>query len=356
MSLFEITDFDRYVYETELKDFLPEKMIDVHTHVWIKELRPQPKLKPGEVKRTVTWPSLVAEDNSIEDLQETYRLMFPDKQVTPMIFSNTIRRDTAKQLNEYISSCSRRTGVPALYFSMPEESGEELKEKVIQGGFLGLKSYLDLAPEYLPEKEIRIFDFFPHNQLKAMDDLGAIVMLHIPRDGRLKDPVNVNQIIEIKQKYPKLKLIIAHIGRAYTEQDVGDAFEKLSVCPDLMFDFSANCCDFAMEALLRAVGSKRAMFGSDLPILRMRTHRIIENNTYINLIPPGLYGDPSQDRHLREVSYEESKKITFFMYEEILAMKRTVTKLGMNKQDVENLFYNNARTLIDAAKQDIYGK
>ena len=89
MALFEVKDIDKRIYETELRDFLPEKMIDIHTHVWLRSLRPPKELKPGEVKRTVTWPDLVARDNSIEDLQETYRLMFPGKAVTPMIFTST---------------------------------------------------------------------------------------------------------------------------------------------------------------------------------------------------------------------------------------------------------------------------
>ena len=33
MSLFEVTAYDKEVYESELRDFLPEKMIDIHTHV-----------------------------------------------------------------------------------------------------------------------------------------------------------------------------------------------------------------------------------------------------------------------------------------------------------------------------------
>jgi len=354
MALFEVKENDRRIYEEELRDFLPEKMIDIHTHVWLKSLRPPKPLAPGEVKRTVTWPSLVAAENSVEDLQETYRLMFPGKQVTPLMFTST-RRETAPALNEYVSECSRRTGYPALYYSMPEQSGEELEARVREGGFLGLKSYLSLSPNYLPEKEIRIFDFFPRYQLKKMDEMGAIVMLHIPRDGRLKDPVNLNQILEIKQEFPNVRLIIAHIGRAYTVQDVGNAFEVLAPCKDLMFDFSANCCDFAIEALLRNVGPERAMFGSDLPILRMRTHRIEEDGMYINLVPPGLYGDPKQDKHLREVSAEEAEKITFFMYEEILSVKRAATKLGFTKADVEKLFYSNAKKLIDGARASIYG-
>ena len=232
---------------------------------------------------------------------------------------------------------------------------EELEQEIRKGGFLGLKSYLSLSPKYLPEAEIRIFDFFPKAQLKKMDELGAIVMLHIPRNGRLKDPVNLAQIMEIKQEFPNIRLIIAHIGRAYTKEDVGNAFETLDQAPDLMYDFCANCCEYAITEVLRHAGPKHVMYGTDMPILRMRTHRIEENGTYINLVPPGLYGDPKQDKHLREVSAEEAEKITFFLYEELLAFKRACKTLGLTKQDVEDIMYNNAHDLIEGARKSIYG-
>lgn len=355
MALFEIKEIDKYIYENELRDFLPERMIDIHTHVWLKSICPPAPDAPSEAKRTVTWPSMVAADNSIEDLQETYRLMFPGKQVTPLIFAST-KRDTAQKANEYVLDCARRTGYPALYYSMPEQSADEVEAMIRRGGFLGIKSYLDLAPAYLPANEIRMFDFFPTHQLERMDALGAIVMLHLPRDGRLRDPVNLAQILEIKRRFPRVRLIIAHIGRAYTREDVGDAFEVLKPCEDLMFDFTANCCEYAIYELLRNTGTERAMFGSDLPILRMRTRRIEENGTYINLIPPGLYGDPAQDRHLREVGAAEAEGITFFMYEEILACKRAAARLGLGRADIENIFYGNAARLIDGARGSIYGE
>ena len=232
---------------------------------------------------------------------------------------------------------------------------EELEQEIRKGGFLGLKSYLSLSPKYLPEAEIRIFDFFPKAQLKKMDEMGAIVMLHIPRNGRLKDPVNLAQIMEIKQEFPNIRLIIAHIGRAYTREDVGNAFETLDKAPDLMYDFCANCCEYAITEVLRHAGPKHVMYGTDMPILRMRTHRIEENGTYINLVPPGLYGDPKQDRHLREVSAKEAEKITFFLYEELLAFKRACKTLGLTKQDVEDIMYNNAHDLIEGARKSIYG-
>lgn len=352
MSLFEVTDYDRFVYEQELKDFLPDKMIDIHTHVWKKELKdPEPE---GDTRAAV-WPTLVAADNSIEDLQETYRLMFPDKEVSAMFFASGTR-GSLKAMNDYNSKASAKTGFPALYYSKPTEDPEDLERIIKEGGFLGLKSFLNLAPEYIPESQVRIFDFFPKNQLKKMDEMGAVVMLHIPRSGRLKDPVNLHQIVELKKEFPNIGLIVAHIGRAYCTNDIGNAFEVLEQCPDLMFDFSANTCEEAMEALIKSVGTKRAMFGSDLPILRMRTHRITENNTYINLVPPKIYGDPDQDPHLREVSAEEAKKLTFFMYEELLSFKRVAERLGLTKADIEDIFYNNAKRMIDTAKNNIYNK
>ena len=353
MALFTVTDYDKKVYEEELKDFLPEKILDVHTHVWLDELVDPNDLESGDTKRTVTWPSLVAKQNSIEDLQETYRLMFPGKQVHALMFTSRGGWDAN---NAYVSKVSKQTGWPALYYADPLESPEQLERKIREGGFLGVTSYLNRTPKYLPEAEIRIFDFFPKNQLAVLDRMGAIAMLHIPRHGRLKDPVNIHQIMEFKKEFPNVRLIIAHIGRAYTKNDVGNAFETLKQAEDLMYDFCANCCEYAITELIRNVGPKHVMFGTDMPILRMRTHRIEENNTYINLVPPGLYGDPSQDPHLREVTEEEAEKITFFAYEELLAFKRACETLGCSRQDIEDMMYNNAFELIEGARKSIYGE
>ena len=352
MALFEVTDYDRKVYEEELKDFLPAKMLDIHTHLWRREFMVEAGLVPKTPSRVVAWPSLVANTNPVEDLQETYRLLFPGKEVTALCFNTSSPNDMQ---NAYVAESTARVGYAALYGSMPTETPEELEKHIKEGGFLGIKSYLSRAPQYLPTKEIRVFDFYPEKHLEVLDRLGGIVMLHIPRDGRLKDPVNIHQIMEIQEKYPNLKLIIAHIGRAYTKTDIGDAFEYLDKYPGLYYDFSANCCQDAIEEVLRHAGTKKVMFGSDMPVLRMRTHRIEENGTYINLVPPGMYGDPKQDPHLREVTAEEAEKITFFMYEELLAFKRAAKNLGLSAADVEDVLYNNARQLLDEVKVSIYG-
>jgi predicted TIM-barrel fold metal-dependent hydrolase len=345
--LIDINEVDRRFYEERLRDFLPDRLIDVHTHVW--RAGDYPSGKGLENRRTVTWPGRVAADNPIEDLLESYRLMLPGKTVMPLIFPS-LPDNNLDAINDYAAEASRQADVPALIFSQPAWSADELERRIRAGGFIGSKSYLSLAPAYLPTGEIRIYDYFPPHQLEVLNRNGWIMMLHIPRDGRLQDPVNLAQMLEIERNYPNIKLIIAHVGRAYCNHDVGNAFEVLAASKTMYFDFSANTNDWVFEQLLRCAGPRRVLFGTDMPILRMRMRRITEGDHYVNLVPRGLYGDVSGDKNMGEVEGEEAEKLTFFLYEEIDAFRRAAERVGLSRGEIEDVFYNNAKAIITAAQ------
>jgi uncharacterized protein len=107
--LLEIKPVDTEFYENYIKDFLPNKIIDIHTHIWLDKFKTKEITEPS---RMVTWPDLVAKDNSIEELIETYRLMFPDNKVTPLVFSNLNLGDDFDGANEYVQACSQKHGFP----------------------------------------------------------------------------------------------------------------------------------------------------------------------------------------------------------------------------------------------------
>ncbi len=338
----QIKAFDQEIYQGKLANFLPARIIDFHTHVWLQSfLTPEPH---GE--RGAQWAHKVAAEITPEELIDCYQAMLPQQQVTPLLFGMPGRNVDTCANNDWVSQKARENGFPALLISKPELAPEELERRVAQGGFLGLKPYLEFAPPHLASDQITIYDFLPQAHLEAADAHGWIVLLHIPRSGRLKDPLNLAQMMEIEQRYPRLRLVIAHIGRAYCPADLGNAFDLLKNSQRMLFDFSANTNTEVMVALIRAVGSRRILFGSDMPITRMRMHRTCENGVYINLVPPGLYGDLSQDPHMREVSPAEAERLSFFLYEEILAFRRAAEIANLAAGEIEDVFNNNARRLI----------
>ncbi|MCL4506763.1 MAG: amidohydrolase [Chloroflexi bacterium] len=345
-QLFEVKPVDRQFYEQNLREFLPDRIIDVHTHVWLDRFKNRQRDAPV---RTVSWPMRVALDNSLEDLQETYCLMFPGKRVTPQFFSSLSSGDDVDGANAYVSECAARSGYPALIYAAPQWSAESFENRILAGGFSGAKVYMTMADACIPAKEMRIFDYLPHHQLEVLNRHGWIVMLHIPRDGRLKDPVNIAQLLEIERRYPNVQVILAHVGRAYCIEDVGDAFTALAETRRMRFDFSANTNSQVFEALIRAVGPGRILFGSDMPILRMRMRRICEGGIYINLAPRGLYGDVAGDKNMREVDGAEAEQLTFFMYEELDAFRRASETCGLHQSDIEDIFFNNAEQMLRSA-------
>lgn len=334
-----LTDYDRKVYETELKNFLPNEFIDCHVHIWDESI---PKINPNAKK---TWVGRVSEDLTGEDLVESYKILFPENKVTPLVFGSCSRIITT--CNEFVKDAGDRLGFPTLFRTSYDMTPDYLEEEVKKGGFLGLKPYLTFRPPYISREEVRIFDFLPKEHLEVADKNGWIVMLHIPRDKRLRDELNIAQIMEIEEKYPNLKLIVAHIGRAYAKEDIGDAFDVLKNTKNLVFDFTANVCDDAIKACIEAVGTDRLLFGSDLPIAFMRMYRIVENGEYINVIPRGIYGDVSGVAHMRET---DETDVTLMIYEQILALKRVAKDLKLTDKQIEDIMFLNSKKLIESVK------
>ena len=71
-DLFEIKDVDRAFYAERLRDWLPERIVDIHTHVWRDADRVH---EPETNKRTVSWPALVAREWGSRGTRDLRRCM-----------------------------------------------------------------------------------------------------------------------------------------------------------------------------------------------------------------------------------------------------------------------------------------
>lgn len=340
MANFPTTEYDRLVYEKELKDFLPDKMFDVHIHISDQSLKAYGSHNGGS-----SWTDRVRGNMSVKDFLDINKAMLPGQEMSAILMGMCMA--DIDQTNQHVIECNKDYGFPMLYRSDYAMDPDELEAGAKAGGFIGLKPYLTNCPPYIPSKEVRIYDFLPKEHLEVANRNGWIVMLHIPRDLRLRDPMNVAQIMEIEENYPNVKLIVAHVGRAYSREDFGNAFEILKNTKNMMFDFTANVLDDAITEGIKTVGVDRFLYGTDLPIAVMRMYRIVENGVYYNVVPKGLYGDVSNEPHMRE---EENDKITFMVYEQLRAFKRSAAALHLKDSDVEKILYSNAKKLTDSVK------
>ncbi len=339
MLKFIVNDYDRQVYEKEIIPFLPDEFIDFHTHINKLSFESWGQHNGGS-----SWTGLVYDELPTEDLIKCYDLLFPKHKVTPLIFGGCLCDINA--VNDYVRDDGHKYGFPTLYRTSYDMPADWLEEQVKAGGFLGLKPYFTKCPPYLPVNEIRIYDYLPKEHLEVANKNGWIIMLHIPRNLRLKDPVNLGQLMEIEEQFPNVKLVVAHIGRAYSKEDIGNAFDLLGKTKNMYFDFTANVCDDAIRACIEAVGPDRLIFGSDLPIATMRMYRIVENGVYYNVVPRGLYGDVDGQPHMRE---SDEENITMMYYEQILALKRVASQLKLKDSDIENIMAGNAKRLLKEA-------
>ena len=111
MALLDVKPYDKQYYETVLKQFLPKKFIDCHAHIWLSEFLKDKKMREG----SQNWPRLVAERNSIEELNETNRLLFPDNEVVSVVYGDCAVHIDRKANNHYVAEAAKANNFPALY-------------------------------------------------------------------------------------------------------------------------------------------------------------------------------------------------------------------------------------------------
>ena len=343
MYNFIYNDYDKFVYENELKNFLPDKIIDAHVHLWGADLPDY-----GSHNGGATWTHAAADEMNAEHFRLSTAVMFPDQEFSALVFGGCLKE--LKPCNDFLYQEATKLGFPMLMRTSYEMSPDYIEQECKKYGFIGLKPYLSNVPPYIPDAEIRIFDFLPKEHLEVANKHGWIVMLHIARSARLRDPMNLAHLMEIEEKYPNVKLIVAHIGRAYSKQDVGDAFDILGKTNNMYFDFTANVCDDAIKACIEAVGTKRFIFGSDLPIAILRMFRTTDPDTgyYHNHIPRGLYPGAEKDPRNIETDRED---VTLMIYEQLRAFRRVATELKLSDSAVEDVMYGNIKRLIDSVEK-----
>ena len=347
----EVRAVDREVYEEEILPWLPPKIIDIHAHVALAEhLGPM-----TEERRRSNWAIEAGLAQSWEELRSNLSALFPWRdalrqaqdaplrewpEVDVLAFGVPFRETDFETNNSYVlkGASDPRNRARALLLTRPEWEPSVIEEAMGRG-FIGIKPYPDLAPA--SDGEPGIFDFLPHSHLDALNRLGGILMLHLPRKGRLADPDNIRELSEISRRCPNIRIIVAHIGRSFCLPTAQRGLPSFADEPGVFFDISAVMNADVLAYAIETVGPERLLYGSDLPITLIRGYREHVGETYIN------YTDGPFSWNTDRKPPEVEAKYTYYLYEELRALIAALKRLGLGTETMEKVMYLNAAGLLE---------
>jgi amidohydrolase family protein len=102
--------------------------------------------------------------------------------------------------------------------------------------------------------------------LEELDKQNKVLMFHTGRykDGNLSSRTSYLHALDTAINYPNIKVIMAHMGGTDTNICL-DALKDSVDYPNIYFDTSGITTPYIIEKAVEIVGSKRIMFGSDVP-------------------------------------------------------------------------------------------
>jgi hypothetical protein len=321
------------IYNEEIRDFVPDAVLDFHVHVFNEETIPagEPGFElPGATIRSYTIPEL------FEDFGE----IFPGKTCSAVVFGFPDAKCSSDVNNRYVARESDRKRSFPFRLIRPEERPETVEEELREMGFFGVKPYLNYVTGKKPD-DIEVEDMLPGKLMEVVDRLGLIVMLHVPRRERLADPLNQRQIAKLAKAFPNAKFVLAHVGRAYYLRNIVGHLETVTPLRNVFFDVSMLNNWEVLEYLFSRCDGKKIIYGTDIPIAVCGGKSVEINDQYTYVT--------SKPWHL-SISDDHGKLVfTSFIYEQIRAIKKAVGRLKLRERFLEDLFHKNGEHLLRSA-------
>jgi len=329
---------DLPVYREELEDWLPDRMLDCHVHCFLLEHQSR---APTDAERAASFGS-DREPFGTEELHRALALLYPGKRCEALVFGTASAYYSIAAQNDYIAErCAEDDALDGLALLDPSLDDEAIAEMLDATGLVGLKPYETLTGR--PSSEVSVRDMVPDSARRVVEERGLLVMLHLPRPGRVADPDNIREVRELCEECPNGRIVLAHIGRSFGPWFIEQAISDLRSLPNLYYDIAAVDDADAMEVVLREVGHERLLFGSDLPYAAEHGKHLCVNRQCFFL---------TRDKRPWSVSSDVPGRLrlTFMAYETLRALKRACERVGLGRDAVADICRDSARGLIERAK------
>ena len=320
---------DAAMFERELDSFVPDKVYDAHCHLLVPA-DPQP-----------LWNECPDGVGHAECMQWLDCLM-PGRDLAANFLSFSVDPDWSDASNEWTAkaaACDARCR--AEFFIKPDDDPDWVRQEVKRLSSSGLKCYhlqATLSASWAKDRktwEADIPDFLPESFVEVADELGLVITLHMVKARSVADPSNIHWIRRYCEKYPNMKLILAHSARGFQPQHNLEGLVQLQDLDNLYFDCSANCESVAHQSIFRIFGHKKMMYGSDFPVSHKRGKSLQAADSFL-----WLYDDTPVwgEKHTQV-------KPVLVGLEHLRSLKWACWSERLSDSQVEDVFWNNAAAL-----------
>lgn len=315
----------------KIRDFLPEKSFDVHTHIYDAAFMRSYADKPNHM---FGWAHVTAKEYLDGIAGETLgfrpesALLIPAPDPLMGDRSNGLR-DMA---NVFVSKQLEEN--PGLYgevFVLPGDSEADIEGMLTNERIRGLKCYYYASPN---GNQGPANEFLPESAWQAAHRRGLAITLHLACNGAMSDPRNMEYLETMLGRYPNARLILAHAGRAFAVWTCLEPMKRLSRFENVYYDLSAICEPAPMAASIKAAGIDRVMWGSDYPCCDFVGRAVSLADGFV------WYDEAAA----RACGYQGE---VFTVFEEnLIALYTAADLLDLDRSAVEKLFYSNAERVI----------
>lgn len=323
------TDYDLSAIKV-LKDFIPDKVFDVHAHLF--DSRFLPNVHPASYGAVV---------GDIEAYQKAMApmlcnpkelraniIIFPDKAM-----ANNSNGTCAMSDSFLVRELEKSSDNMGEIIVSPHESAEDIEKRLVHPRIRGLKCY-----HYMNQADVTwnlsIGEYLPESAWEVAQKHKLCITLHMVKDHALADKDNMEYICAMAKKYPDVVLILAHAARSFAAWTAIESVGKIARFENVWFDFSANCESPAMFKIMQKVGVERCMWGSDYPVSAMHGKAISIGDTFHWIYESECDGHRALP-----------KKFWLIGIENLMALRQACLLAELSKSDIEKLFYHNAMSL-----------
>ncbi len=316
----------------ELQSFLPDRLFDAHAHIY----------RVADLADNTGFVALGPEEVTVEVWREHMARLFGKSEVVgglffPMPFVPTTQDDSSLDgpnefMVEQLRSWPESRG---LLLIAPYYDPERVRKYLENPQIVGFKPY-HLFSEQKPTFEAPLNSFLPEWAWRLAHERQLVITLHMVRVQALADPDNQREIREMCLKYPQAKLVLAHAARGFHAPNTVKGLPALRGLENVWFDTSGICETTAIIAILKEFGPRRVMWGSDFPVSEIRGRSVTIGDGFAWVQWDTLDWDSNQ----------VLANPTLVGLESLRAMQEVADNFGLNEQDIQDIFCDNALRLL----------